>query len=332
MSHKRLLRPVVAIAVLIGAGLFATPAAPPLAAARAVVRPPITGVAGIAIKTKDLAQARRFYSTILGLDEAFTVTNPLGGADFTTFKINDRQYIYVSPDLQNDTDSRLWYVSFETTDARALRDYLAGRGVEVPAALSPDPQGNLSLIVKDPEGQDVQFIQYLPGSLHTRNAGRFLSSRRLSTEALHVGYRIRSADRIDTFYRDILGFRLMWKGGNTDTQFRWISMMVPDGSEWLEYMVDTGTPSPRTLGIWNHLAFGTLDQPAVARAVKARGYAAAATPKIGRDGRWLMDLYDPDLTRVEFMVRKPVQTPCCAPLVDPYEDEPAPRSGAAPGR
>jgi hypothetical protein len=96
-------------------------------------------------------------------------------------------------------------------------------------------------------------------------------------------------------------------------------MIVPDGNQWLEYMVDTGNPSPRTLGIWNHLAFGTLDQQAVAKAVTERGYAAAATPKIGRDGRWLMDLYDPDLTRVEFMIRKPVQTPCCSPLHDVIE-------------
>ena len=95
-------------------------------------------------------------------------------------------------------------------------------------------------------------------------------------------------------------------------------MMVPDGNQWLEYMVDTGTPSPKTLGIWNHLAFGTLAQQPVAKAVVERGYTDAATPKIGRDGRWLMDLYDKDLTRVEFMIRKPVQTPCCSPLNDPF--------------
>jgi catechol 2,3-dioxygenase-like lactoylglutathione lyase family enzyme len=279
------------------------------------VRPKITGVAGFAVKVSDLTAARAFYSGILGLDEAFTIKSPVGGPDLTTFKINDRQYVYLAPGLSGD-ESRLLYVGYETDDARALRTYLASRGVAVPDAVTPDPQGNLSLIVKDPEGNDVQFIQYMPGSLHTRNTGRFLSDRRLSKEALHVGYRIHDAARMDTFYQDILGFRLMWKGGNTDNDFRWISMLVPDGTEWLEYMVDTGTPAPRTLGIWNHLAFGTLDQQAVARAVLARGYRGQAQPKIGRDGRWLMDLTDPDLTRVEFMIRKPVQTPCCSPLHD----------------
>ena len=321
---KTSLSGTLASGILLLSTVFAMPAEPRRPPQSTLVRPKITGVAGIAVKTNDMAAARNFYSTILGLDEAFATRNPMGGADFTTFKINERQYVYVSPGAKDDADSRLWYVSFETTDARALRTYLADRGLSVPAAVDPDPEGNLSFIVKDPEGQDVQFIQYLQGSVHGRNAGRFLSSRRLSNEALHVGYRIRDADKVDAFYKDILGFRLMWKGGSTENQFRWISMVVPDGTEWLEYMVDTGTPSPRTLGIWNHLAFGTLDQQSVAAEVKARGYAAAATPKIGRDGRWLMDLYDADLTRVEFMVRKPVQTPCCSPLVDPAD-----RPGAA---
>ena len=159
----------------------------------------------MALKTKDSAAARAYYTDILGLDEAFATRNPLGGSDLTTFKVNDRQYIGVAPDLKDDNESRLLYVSFETADARALRTYLGSKGVTVPPAVDPDPQGNLSLMVKDPEGNDVEFIQYMPGSLHLRNAGRFLSPRRLSDTVLHVGYRIHDAGVMDTFYRDILG-------------------------------------------------------------------------------------------------------------------------------
>src|SRR5262245_24696401 len=121
MTHR--LRAVAcSLGLLLASGLpsltrFVDAQAPP-------ARPKITGVAGIAVRTKDMAAAKTFYSTILGLDEAFTASNPLGSAPFTTFKINERQYVYVSADLQNDTDSRLWYVSFETEDARALRSYL----------------------------------------------------------------------------------------------------------------------------------------------------------------------------------------------------------------
>lgn len=118
MSQRILVSAFTCTAVLAGAALLATSATSPVAAQSGLARPKITGVAGISVKTKDMATARNFYSTILGLDEAFPTKNPLGGADFVAFKINDKQYVNVSPDLKNDADSRLWYVSFETTRAR----------------------------------------------------------------------------------------------------------------------------------------------------------------------------------------------------------------------
>jgi catechol 2,3-dioxygenase-like lactoylglutathione lyase family enzyme len=279
-------------------------------------RPRITGVAGFAAKVSDMKEARTFYSDVLGLQEAFTIKSPVGGSDLVTFKINDGQYVYVAPELKDPNESRLLFVSFETSDARALRAYLASKGVEVPAAVDADPEGNLSLMVKDPEGNAVQFIQYQAKSLHGRNKGKFISPRRLSDHALHVGYRIRDPEALDRFYKDILGYRLIWKGGNRDDRFDWISMAVPDGNQWIEYMVNTGTPTPRQLGVLNHLALGTLDIDAAHKQVVDRGYTDKAVPSIGRDGRWLMHLYDKDFTRTEFMIRKPVKEPCCSPITD----------------
>jgi catechol 2,3-dioxygenase-like lactoylglutathione lyase family enzyme len=147
-------------------------------------RPPITGVASFAVNVAEMTAARTFYSGILGLDEAFTIRNPTGGSDLTTFKINDRQYVYVAPDLKDPGASRLLFVGFETTDAKGLRTYLASKGAEVPAAVAADPEGNLSLFVKDPEGNSVQFIQYQASSVQGRSKGKFISPRRLSDHAL----------------------------------------------------------------------------------------------------------------------------------------------------
>ena len=303
-----MLRVTVALAAILTIGWAAPQPVP--------ARPAITGVAGFAVKVSSLAEARTFYSSVLGLDEAFTIKNPRGGADLTTFKINETQYVYVAPDLTDPNDDRLLFVAFETADARRLRAYLAAKGVDVPASVDADAEGNVSLWVKDPEGNAVQFIQFQPSSLHGRNQGKFVSNRRLSDHALHVGYRVRDPEALDRFYKDILGFRLIWKGGSRDDRFDWISMAVPDGNQWIEYMVNTGTPTPRQLGVFNHLALGTLDIDAAHRQVVERGYADKAAPAIGRDGRWLMHLYDKDLTRTEFMVRKPVKEPCCFPLTD----------------
>jgi len=302
------------VPVLLALTLLAASSSAPTAAGPQ--RPRITGVASFAVKVASLDEARAFYGGVLGLDEAFTVKNPLGGTDLTTFKINDGQYVYVAPELTDPNDSRLLFVGFETRDAKGLRAYLAAKGVEVPATVSPDAAGNLSLFVKDPEGNSVQFIEYRSSSIQGRSKGKFLSSRRLADHALHVGYRIKDPERLDAFYKDILGYRLIWKGGNRDDRFDWISMAVPDGNQWIEYMVNTGTPTPRQLGVLNHLALGTLDIEAVHKQVVDRGYGDKAVPAIGRDGRWLMHLYDKDFTRTEFMIRKPVQPPCCSPITD----------------
>jgi catechol 2,3-dioxygenase-like lactoylglutathione lyase family enzyme len=309
--HRQALRLIAVLSVVtfVAAASMKSSAAAPR-------RPGITGVASFAVKVGSLDEARAFYGGVLGLDEAFTIKNPFSGADLTTFKINDGQYVYVAPALTDPSESRLLFVGFETRDAKDLRAYLASKGVEVPAAVSADAEGNLSLFVRDPEGNHVQFIQYRRSSVQGRSRGKFLSPRRLSDHALHVGYRIKDPEKLDAFYKDILGYRLIWKGGNRDDRFDWISMAVPDGNQWIEYMVNTGTPTPRQLGVLNHLALGTLDIEAVHKQIVERGYADKAVPAIGRDGRWLMHLYDKDFTRTEFMIRRPVQEPCCSPITD----------------
>lgn len=67
-----------------------------------VKRPAILGVAHIALKTDDIAAARAFYGHYLGFAEPFPGSN--GGA---VFKVNDHQYIEVSPTLKDDSEDRL---------------------------------------------------------------------------------------------------------------------------------------------------------------------------------------------------------------------------------
>ena len=213
-------------------------AAPPPA------RPKITGIANIAVKSESLAEARRFYSGVVGMDESFTAKDGL-----VHFKVNDRQFVEVLPELKTESEDRLIRIGFETSNARQLRDYLASKGVAVPAKAGKDANGNLSFVVNDPEGHAVQFVEYLPGSLHGRDAGKHLSDKRLSDHILHVGIRVIDPAKADGFYRDILGFRLLWKGGRTDTHFDWISMLVPGRARLGGVHGDEATPTPQQLGV-----------------------------------------------------------------------------------
>lgn len=278
-------------------------------------RPPIVGVAHIGLKVSNLEATRRFYGHVLGYDESFKVENPDGSLSHTFFKVNDHQYIEIFPTLRSPGEDRLSHIAFETTDSRALRDYLAIKGVQVPDQVNPGRDGNLNFTVTDPDGHRVEFVQYLPGSLHTRNFGKFLPETRVSDHIQHVGITVKDRAAADKFYKDILGFRVGWHGGMTDTSTDWVDMVVPNGTDWLEYMLNVHNPTPRQLGVMHHLSLRVPSVQAGYNTVIERGYKPGK-PQVGRDGKWQLNLYDPDLTRVELMEPKPVQTPCCSPIPD----------------
>ena len=278
-------------------------------------RPPIVGVAHIGLKTNDMAAARQFYGHVLGYQEPFTLDKPSGGLMLTYFKVNDHQYIEVFPELKSELEDRLSHIAFETTNIQQLRDYLASRGVKVPDTLKPGLDGNLSMMLKDPDGHNVEFVEYRPGSLHSKNFGKFLPDTRVSKRIIHVGVTVQDRAAADRFYKDILGFHEFWHGGMKDDRTDWIDMRVPDGTDWLEYMLNVHNPTPHTLGVMNHLALGVPSVEEGYRTVVDRGLNPEK-PKIGRDGKWQLNLYDPNFTRAELMEPKSVQTPCCSPMLD----------------
>jgi catechol 2,3-dioxygenase-like lactoylglutathione lyase family enzyme len=273
-------------------------------------RPPILGVAHLTLLTNDLTAARAFYGHDLGFEEPFGAT-----ADHAIFKVNDHQYIEVLAQLKDDSQDRLVHVAFETSDAKALRAYLAAHAVDV-AAIQKDAQGDNMLAVKDPEGHSLQFVEYVKGSVTSRNFGKALPATRISQRIIHTGFTIQDQAGADRFYADILGFRSIWHGGMNDTRTDWVDMRVPDGTDWLEYMLNQPHPSVRTRGVMNHLALGVPDAQAAYKTLQERGVKMQEQPKIGRDGKWQLNLYDPNLTRAELMEPKPVQTPCCSPILD----------------
>jgi lactoylglutathione lyase len=305
-----------ALSAMIGLGVFAAWFAISGADKPVATRPPIVGIAHIGLKTDNLGVARKFYEETLGYQEMVTADKPADDLTPTYFKVNDHQYIELFPNLGSPTEDRLSHIAFETTDAQRLRAYLAASGVAVPDTLKPGLEGNLSFRVKDPDGHSVEFVEYLPNSLQQRNFGKFLPETRISQHMIHVGVTVLDRAAADHFYKGILGFQLLWYGGMKDDRLDWVSMRVPEGSDWLEYMLNVRHPTPRTLGVMHHLALGVPSVEAAYKTAVKRGYNAEQ-PKIGRDGKWQLNLYDPNYTRVELMEPKPVRKPCCSPILSP---------------
>lgn len=312
-------RAAVATSILVFAAAFlsinarnltATPRPPAV-----LTRPPIVGVSHIGLRTDNLDASRKFYTGVLGFSEAFSLDDPPGKLLLTYFKVNDHQFIEVFPELKDAKEDRLSHIAFETTDAERLRAYMASRGWDVPAKLDPMLDGNRGFEAKDPDGHTVEFVQLMPGSIHSRDFGKHMPDTRISQRIIHVGVTVRDRAAADKFYRDILGFQETWHGGMKDTETDWVDMRVPDGTDWLEYMLNVGdNPSPRLLGVMHHLALGVPSVSEAYKTLSKRDPGIKEKPQIGRDGKWQLNLYDPNLTRAELMEPKPVRTPCCSPM------------------
>jgi len=124
---------------------------------------------------------------------------------------------------------------------------------------------------------------------------------------------------MEHFYKDVLGFRPYWHGGMKDDETSWVSLQVPDGTDWIEFMLyDPTGKDKHFLGVMNHIALGVTDiQAAKAQLIK-NGIKLTEEPKLGRDGKWQLNVYDPDETRIEFMEFIPKEKPCCSEFTAPH--------------
>ena len=267
------------------------------ASAYTAERPPLVGVSHIAFHVSDVAKARAFYGGLLGYEEE----GKAAPGQRVRFRINARQYVEIVPGLVPGSDDRLDHVAFETTDLDALKAYLDEKGVtsRVPAVEA----GHRGLLVVDPDGHAVEFVQYGPPSPKSTAA---TDVRRISTRLLHTGLTVRDQGAADRFYKDVLGLSEIWRGGRDDAHTDWINMKVPDGTDYLEYMLVGEGPVDRVrLGSLHHMALMVPDIQAALETVRARpgGWdgKTVRTPQVGRNRRWQLNLFDPDGSRTELM-------------------------------
>jgi len=290
------------------------------AAQTAPARPKITGVSHLAVYASDPAAAEKYYTTVVGAVKLPDPENRHGAR----YAVSATQYIEVLPLPKGEGVERLDHVAFITESAEGLRKYLAASGWKTPAKVEKGADGSRWFDVADPEGNKVQFAEppANPKAVDAPNA--------IGHHIIHVGYMVHDRAAEDKFYKDLLGFRAYWWGGRNG-KLEWISQQCPDGHDWFEYMMTRGTsgiPTDMTqhdLGVMNHYSLGVVSVPDSFKALTAAGRLTSqgnAEPKLGADGKYQLNLYDPDGTRSEVMNFKHTQDPCCSPFTadDPPEE------------
>jgi lactoylglutathione lyase len=269
-----------------------------------VKRPRILGIAHMALYVSDLARSRSFYRDFLGFEEPFALKRDDGSERIAFIKINDQQYLELFAEAPKN-DGQLNHISIYTDDARRMRDYLASRGIAVPEKVGKGRTGNYNFNIKDPDDHTVEVVEYQRDSWTAREAGKYLLARRISLHVMHVGFLVRSVEPAMKFYRDILGFREFWRGSASGKELSWINMRVPDGEDYVEFMLYSKPPDEKQRGGKNHVCLVVPSVEKAIAALQARatrgGYTRPMEMRVGTNRRRQANLFDPDGTRIELM-------------------------------
>ena len=123
----------------------------------------VKGVHTVVLYVKDLEASAKFYSEILGMTRQF------GGGGVEGFKAGDTTILlhvdegvddgYLPPSGER---GRGVLLDLEMDDVNAFHEYLKTKGVEPKFAPRDQPFGLRQMLVTDPDGYELCFVQKIP--------------------------------------------------------------------------------------------------------------------------------------------------------------------------
>lgn len=291
-------------AILLAAGLLFQWAALHSAPKDSPKRPRITGIAAVQLYASNIGRSDDFYRQTLGLAAS---GGGCGGSPVPCFPVNAWQQVQLQLAPKPLPQNWLAEITFATDDLPAMRRFLEAQGL-APKESVATPGSPKHLQVLDPEGNTVGFAAPAAATDFTALPNQ------MSSRLIHAGFVVKDVAAENRFYVDVLGFKLYWQGGMKDDGLDWYELQVPDGDNWIEYMLNVpATANHKALGAQNHFSFGVPEIQAAADRLRKNGVEKIAGPGIGRDGKRGLNVYDPDDTRVEVTEFIPAREPCCHP-------------------
>jgi catechol 2,3-dioxygenase-like lactoylglutathione lyase family enzyme len=205
LSEHRIVRPAIFLVLFVlSSNLLLTD----VRAQSETRTPPINGIAHIAIRVHDLAVSVAFYEK-LGFEQAFNLSKD--GVPYESFiKINDTQFIELYPAIEHDPAIGFLHLCFEGADLNAIYDDYSGRGLK-PTPVRKAGAGNLLFTLAGPmQGsgpQNIEYTQYMPGSLHSNDQGKHLGPERVAEKMIAVALAMQDPAAARDFYINQLNFK-----------------------------------------------------------------------------------------------------------------------------
>ncbi len=165
--------------------------------------PDLTGIAHVAFRVNDLQKSREFYSR-LGFQQAFEFMDA-GKASVAYIKVNDRQFIELIPRTSDSQPGGILHICFEAADIESVHKAYVEHGLQ-PTEAKKARAGNLLFVMHGPDGQLLEYTQYMPDSLHSLDHGKHLGDR-MSTHMLEATTAVRDLAAEHTYYTEKLAFK-----------------------------------------------------------------------------------------------------------------------------
>jgi rhamnogalacturonyl hydrolase YesR len=240
-----------------------------------------SGIAHVAFRVANLEAARAFY-TKLGFEEFFAMKR---GDQITEdfLKVNDHQFIELYPRTDPSQPLGLMHVCYESADLDALHAEYLKRGLTV-SDVRKAGAGNMLMVMKDPEGQTIEYTQYMPGSRHFEDRGKHLGAKRVAQLMVGATSPAHDAPAIRTFYLEKMGFTEINHG--IPARLR----MPGDSGQELDLAAGADARSG--------IEFGVADLKQAREILAGLGLTATATPA---DRPSSLTVADPDGSVISFV-------------------------------
>ncbi len=243
----------------------------------------LTGIAHVALRVNDLQKSLEFYRT-LGFEQAFEFTDA-GKTSVAYIKVNDRQFIELIPRTDDSPPGGILHTCFETADIESLHKAYVERGLQ-PTEVKKGRAGNILFSMHGPDGQVIEYTQYLPDSLHSLDRGKHLTERRISEHLFEATTAVRDIAAERAFYTSKLAFKEVSSGGSGGNELS----IAGNSGDRVALQAETATTKPRVV-------FVVANIRQVANDLRSRGLKA-------QKDHHAISVSDPDGAVIVFVLRR----------------------------
>ncbi len=202
---------------------------------------PVIGISHVGFRVADLEKTRAFYTGVLGFQQAFDQKSAAGKTTLAVFKINEDEFLEMSPGIPAGTTDRFTHLAFLTDKLESLRQAIQTLGFN-PPELRTGRDRTRNFSIKDPDEHRIEFVQYEADSLQAQARGKYADNRRVSTHLLRVGIAVADRKRALAFFHNSLGVMsyvdLLPEGAATRLYFK-----VPNLKQAIEILHSRGLTS-----------------------------------------------------------------------------------------